>query len=165
MKYITTVDNETFTLDIDEKGVIMVNGKPVDADMQRALEPTLYSLILSGKSNDVRIEPKEDYYQVQVGGESFEVVVQDDRTHRLAGIKAKLGGGAGEAAIKAPMPGVVVETPVAEGDEVKQGQTVIVLESMKMHNEFKSPKDGTVHAMRVAKGDKVDKNALLLTIS
>jgi propionyl-CoA carboxylase alpha chain len=63
------------------------------------------------------------------------------------------------------MPGVVVDVPVTVGQEVAKGKTVVVLESMKMQNELKAPRDGTIHAVRVAKGDKVDLNAVLVTIT
>jgi len=70
----------------------------------------------------------------------------------------------GEIALKAPMPGVIIEVPVAEGAEVVKGDTVVVLESMKMQNEIKAPRDGRIHAMRIAAGDRVELNAIMLTI-
>lgn len=165
MKYITTAGDHRFTIQIDEKGEVTVDGEPLTADLAPSLDPTLFSLLVENASHDLRISADGDHYAVQVGGELHEVVVEDERTHRLAGLKGTLAGGEGEAVIKAPMPGVVVELPVGEGDEVVTGSTVVVLESMKMHNEFKSPRDGRVHAVRVKLGDKVDKNAILLTIA
>lgn len=165
MKYITTVDEHTFTINIDEQGSIEVDGVHINADMQQALEATLHSIIIDGKSYDARIEPREDGYLVQAAGNTHNVIVQDERTHRLAGLKSVLAGNDGEAVIKAPMPGIVVEIPIAVGDAVEKGQIVIVLESMKMHNEFKAPKSGTIHAIRVKTAEKVEKNSILLTIA
>lgn len=165
MKYIVTIGEEQFTVDISRFGEILLNGEVIQADMQPTLDPTLHSIIIDNKSHDVRIHADEGAYSVQVGGEIYEVVVEDERTHRLAGLKSSLGAMTGEAVIKAPMPGVIVDILVKEGQAVIKGDTVVVLESMKMQNEFKTPRDGTVHAIRVTKGDKVDQNAILLTIA
>ena len=59
----------------------------------------------------------------------------------------------------------MVEIPVKQGQEVKRGDIVVILESMKMQNEFKAPRDGTVHVIRVAPGDKVEQNTIMLTIA
>lgn len=165
MKYIVTIGEEQFTVDISRFGEIMLNGEVIQADMQPTLDPTLHSIIIDNKSHDVRIHAGEGAYTVQIGGEIYEVVVKDERTHRLAGVKSTLGSMTGEVVLKAPMPGVIVDILVKEGQDVAKGQTVVVLESMKMQNEFKAPRDGAIHAVRVAKGDKVDQNAILLTIA
>lgn len=164
MKYIATIGEKSFTISIDSRDTVMIDGRTVPIDMQASTDGTLHSLLIDGRSHAVRLQAQEDSYRVQIGGEIYDVVVEDERTHRLAGVKSALGGPAGEIVIKAPMPGVIVETVVAAGDTVTKGQTLVVLESMKMHNEFKAPKDGTVHALRVKKGDKVDKNAVMLTL-
>ncbi|MBN1448757.1 MAG: biotin/lipoyl-binding protein [Bacteroidetes bacterium] len=57
--------------------------------------------------------------------------------------------------VKAPLPGVILEMRVKEGDTVKAGDVVMIMEAMKMENNISSPMDGTVTAMKVAKGDNV----------
>jgi biotin carboxyl carrier protein len=71
----------------------------------------------------------------------------------------------GEIQIKAPMPGLIVAIPVAEGQLVKKGDVLIVLESMKMENEIKAPRDGTVSAMRVTRRQNVEQNQTLAVLS
>ena len=84
----------------------------------------------------------------------------------MAGVKSlSAGGGTGETAIKSPMPGVVIDVAVKVGETVEAGQTLIVVESMKMHNEFKAPRAGTVRAVRVESGSKVAQNTILLTLA
>jgi biotin carboxyl carrier protein len=165
MKYITTIGNEQFVIDINEEGQITLNGEIIDADMRQTLDTTMYSIIVDNQSHDLRLSEGEGFYIVQVSGEIFEVVVEDERTRRLAGIKSSSAAITGEVLIKAPMPGVVIEIPVKQGQQVKRGEVVVILESMKMQNEFKTPRDGTVHAIRVGPGDKVEQNAILLTIA
>jgi len=63
------------------------------------------------------------------------------------------------------MPGLIVRVPVSEGEPVSKGQTVIILESMKMENELKSPRDGTVHHIHTRAGENVEQNKVLVTIA
>jgi biotin carboxyl carrier protein len=125
----------------------------------------MYSMIIDGKSHDIRLNEGDGVYLTQIGGEIFEVVVEDERTRRLAGLRSGPSVASGEAVVKASMPGVVVEVLVAEGQEVAKGEVVLILESMKMQNEFKAPRAGRVHLVRVAAGDKVEQNAVMLTIA
>ena len=72
--------------------------------------------------------------------------------------------GAGEK-VNSPLPGVIVEVSVKEGQAVKAGQKVAVLEAMKMENEIPAPKDGTVTAIHVTKGDSILEGAPVVTIA
>jgi biotin carboxyl carrier protein len=63
------------------------------------------------------------------------------------------------------MPGIIVATPLAPGDLVAEGDTVIILESMKMENELRSPQDGVISRVVVEPGVAVEKNQLLVVIS
>ncbi len=165
MKYLTTIGDEQFVIDINMDGQVTVNGEVMNADMRQMLDTTMYSLITDGESHDVRLREGDSVYVVQVSGEIFDVVVEDERTRRLAGLKSIIGPGAGEIVIKAPMPGVVVEVLVRPGQPVEQGDILVILESMKMQNEFKAPRDGKIHRVRVKAGDRVDQSAVMVTIS
>lgn len=67
-------------------------------------------------------------------------------------------------AIKTPLPGVIIDVKVAVGDTVKKGQTVVVLEAMKMENNINADRDGKVTAIQVAKGDTVADGAVLVVM-
>lgn len=67
-------------------------------------------------------------------------------------------------AIKTPLPGVIIDVKVAVGDTVKKGQTVVVLEAMKMENNINADRDGKVAAIQVAKGDTVADGAVLVVM-
>jgi biotin carboxyl carrier protein len=63
------------------------------------------------------------------------------------------------------MPGLVVTVPVAEGQAVKRGQVILILESMKMQNELKAPRDGTIGRIRVRPGETVEQKQTLLSMT
>lgn len=67
--------------------------------------------------------------------------------------------------VSSPLPGVIVEVSVKEGQAVKAGQKVAVLEAMKMENEIPAPKDGTITAIHVNKGDSILEGAPVVSIA
>ena len=74
-------------------------------------------------------------------------------------------GPAGAVAVNAPMPGNILDVKVKPGDSVKAGDTLLILEAMKMENEISAPQDGTVATIDVRKGDVVDSGTLLCTMN
>ncbi len=72
---------------------------------------------------------------------------------------------AGGEKVPSPLPGVIIEVSVKEGQAVRAGQKVAVIEAMKMENEISAPKDGTITAIHVAKGDSVLEGADIVTIA
>jgi biotin carboxyl carrier protein len=165
MKYIATSGDEEFTIDVNREGEVTVNGVTHAVDIRGIDGDSLYSLIVDGKSYDIFIDEHDENFVVVMWGSLFEVKVQDERTRRLAGLRRGPVAPVGEVLIKAPMPGVVVNVLVSEGQPVETGDIVVMLESMKMQNEFKSPRAGVIHNVRVKPGDKVDQNQIMVTIS
>jgi biotin carboxyl carrier protein len=165
MKYIATVGDQEFTVEVNREGEVIVDGTSYAVDIQGVGSHSLYSIIIDGRSYDIFIDEVDEGYLVMLWGGLLEVKVQDERTRRLAGLRRGPVAPVGEVLIKAPMPGVVVELPLSEGQPVETGDIVVVLESMKMQNEFKSPRNGVVHNVRVRMGDRVDQNQIMVTIS
>ena len=74
-------------------------------------------------------------------------------------------GAAGAVVVNAPMPGNILDVKVKPGDSVKAGDTLLILEAMKMENEISAPQDGTIASVDVRKGDVVYSGALLCTMN
>jgi biotin carboxyl carrier protein len=121
------------------------------------------SLLVDGESYDVAIENGSDRLRVSVRDHVFPVEIADERRMRLraAGLKP---GAEGRQTIDAPMPGKIVRVLVAVGDEVTQGQGLVVVEAMKMENELRSPKDGTVVELAAVEGQTVEGGAQLVVV-
>ena len=166
MKYVTTVNERRFEMEINDDRHLTVDGVLHEIDFQAVGNRPLYSLLIGGHSYEAYVEVTEDGWQVLHRGNLYQVCVDDERAQRLA----QLGAGrpavpSGEHQLKAPMPGLVVTVPVAEGQTIAQGELLVVLESMKMQNELKTPCDGVVTDVRVQPGDSIEHNQVLVVIS
>ena len=165
MKYMTTVDGETFTIEINQDDEIIVNGEAYAIDFANVGDRALYSLLIDNESFEALVEEREGQWQVLMRGQLYTVGVTDERTQRLAAGMGGAGANTGGSTITAPMPGLVVAIPVEEGQAIEAGDTVVVLESMKMENELKAPTTGTVERISVSVGDSVEQRATLVVIS
>ncbi len=90
------------------------------------------------------------------------VVVSDHRDQLLAELGADEGVSGKESRLDAPMPGLVLKVHVSAGDAVERGDSLLVLEAMKMENDIKAHFDGTVSSVHVSTGDAVGKGAILI---
>ena len=165
MKYITTIGDQQFEIEINSDDEITIDGLLLSVDFQSVADQPIYSIILDGDSHEAAIHSTEAGLQVLLRGQLFEVNVEDERQRRLRQSSGGIPVQSGELQIKAPMPGLVIAVPVEDGQEIEKGAHLIILESMKMQNEIKAPRDGKVIRVRVAAGDSVDQNQLLLTLS
>ncbi|MDA0244282.1 MAG: biotin/lipoyl-binding protein [Chloroflexi bacterium] len=165
MKYITTINNREYIIEIaDDTPHITVNGEAYAFDFQSLGEGGLVSMLLNNRSFEGAVGETAEGWQVLLGGELYEAVVQDERAYRLAKARGQLQADTGEVQMKAPMPGVVIKVVVAVGDVVTQGQTLVILESMKMENELKATRDAVVLDIRAQAGHSVEKNQVLVVI-
>ena len=161
MKYVTIINDERYEIEIDNDGSVLVNGEERDVDFLN-LGGSLFSLITENKSFEAVIDDDEGKIAVMMRGRLFEAQVLDERAMLLLQRRGGQPSGSGE--INAPMPGLIVEVSVESGQTVQQGETLIILESMKMQNELKSPVDGVVGSIHVSAGQAVNKNDLLVEI-
>jgi biotin carboxyl carrier protein len=141
-----------------------------------------YKFKIGGKEYNVTVNPKEGkFYDVTVNGATYEVEaenapaaapvaqsapvpVQAAPAAAAAPAAKPAAAGAGEK-VESPLPGVIIEVSVKEGQAVKAGQKVAVLEAMKMENEIPAPKDGTVTEIHVHKGDSLQEGDPVVTIA
>jgi biotin carboxyl carrier protein len=143
---------------------VLVDGVAKDAEI-RVISDVELHVVAAGKSFTVFVEAvkrEEKQVLLNVNGKKAEVALTTEMDLLLA--KMGLSGMATKKAadIKAPMPGLIRGISVSVGDEVKKGDTVLILEAMKMENIIKSPADGVVKKIAVHPGDSVEKNQLLI---
>jgi pyruvate carboxylase subunit B len=160
--YRALVDDRAFDIAIQDDQLV-VDGEPRDYTFE-VLREGYVSMIVDGQSLPVSVEPTgTDTLRVTIDGRRTEVQVKDERDLLVE----EFGLGDDEAAggeVHAPMPGLVLDVLVEEGDEVGTDEGLLVLEAMKMENELKAPSGGIVTAIHATSGDAVDKEALLIEI-
>ena len=188
MRYSVKVGDRTLVIALDDNGPqrrvtldgreLLVDWRPVGAsslaaEAASAGEPTRaghYSMLIGEHSYEAYIRPlpNEDTgaaraFEVSFGPTIYEVTLQDERAQALASLT---GGahGAGDATIRAPMPGLVGQVLVEEGATVERGQALIVLEAMKMENDLTTPRAGVVKSVRVSKGQTVNQGEALIVV-
>ena len=164
MKYITTIEDKQFTVEIIDEKHVSVNGKVYEIDFESVSGQPVYSLIVDGRSHESYIYQGEENWQVLLRGRLYPVTVEDEREMRLRAAAGGRVAETGEFHLRAPMPGLVVAVSVSEGQEVKKGQVILILESMKMQNELKAPRDGTIGRIRVRPGESVEQKQTLLSV-
>ena len=164
MKYISTVNDIEYLIEIIDERHISVNGKVLTVDFNSVSGQPVYSLLVDGKSFESYVYPGEEKWEVLLMGRQFPVTVEDERDKRLRAAAGSSVSETGEYHLKAPMPGMVVSILVEEGQKIEKGQVLLILESMKMQNELKSPRDGTVGRIRVKPGESVEQRQTLLSV-
>jgi biotin carboxyl carrier protein len=162
MKYVTIINKQQFEIEILPDGKVLLNGKVHEIDFLQ-MEATQYSVIKDNKSLEVVIDEHENgEYEILMQGRMYEAQVLDERAmlmlNRRGGMKLDSGD------MNSPMPGLIVQVNVIVGQVVTEGETLVILESMKMQNELKSPRSGMIQQVLVEKGQTVDKGALLLVV-
>lgn len=149
----------------DEKIVQLEEGSSTEHLVWTKLSAESYSVQVGGKSYTVSAVagPGPDGKMViRVGGVEKEVQVLDERAQLLDRMGMSVGAGAAELELCAPMPGKVLNVLVSEGDTVEAGDSLLVLEAMKMENVIKSSVGGVVESVPANAGEAVEKGQLLV---
>ncbi len=145
----------------DKRLFLEVDGRKMEADFHRLPDGEVYSLLVDGRSHEVRVSPIGDALEVTLRGTTVAVEVRHPLEKMLAQQQKAAGTGAGET-IAAPMPGLVVALRVKPGDLVVPGQAVIVVEAMKMQNELLARTGGVVTEVLVTERQTVSSGQALV---
>ena len=165
MKYEIRISGKSRTVELHRDGArwqIQLDGAATDADAIE-IAPGVFSILHNGESHEIRVAPNPDgSLTIQDGPHEFKAEVADPRAWR--GRKHGTVEAEGRQQIVAPMPGKVIRLLVKPGDKVEAGQGLLVVEAMKMQNEVKSPKTGTVEKLLAREGQPVNANDILAWI-
>lgn len=164
MKYVTTIDEQEFIVEFLDETTISVNGETYICDFDNVAGQPVFSLLVDGKSFEAYVYPAEKAWQVLLQGRSYTALVEDELERTLRAASGRGVSERSEYRLKAPMPGLLVAVHVKNGQNVKEGDVLIVLESMKMQNELRSPRDGVVTRLKVEPGDRVEQNETILSV-
>ena len=109
-------------------------------------------------------------YRVNVNGNTYEITLEvidksEIKSQPSSAPAPAAPASAGDKAIKAPMPGTILKVNVTNGQSVKKGDTLMILEAMKMENEIPAPCDGVVASVNVNNGASVETGTVLCTLA
>ena len=164
MIYEVTIAEKVYRVELvrtEQEWKCKLDGRELPLDVVSAQDGML-SLLLQGKSYEVKQETVGAESNVVVGQERFSASVRDPRSFR-----SRRRAGASEQGvmkIKAPMPGKIVRILAPVGSQVETGQSVVVIEAMKMQNELKAPKTGVVKKINVEEGAAVEAGQALAEV-
>jgi pyruvate carboxylase subunit B len=165
MKYYVEIGDRTYEVDIGPQGV-SVDGLPVEADLQANHSSHLWHLVLDGRSHTLQARRGDGRgdWELEIGGRRHRALALDERSRAIRELAGSAAASHGPIELIAPMPGLVIQIEVQDGDQVERGQGLVVIEAMKMENELRATTAGRVVEVRVAPGQKVDKGQTLLVI-
>lgn len=164
MEYEFIVDGLPARIGLDKKGDGFVIGEG-DAAFEaeiRAVAPDEIAVLTGGRRRKVFIARRGDLTFVSVDGRTYTLETsRPDSGRSSVGEDPETGG---ILHVKAPMPGKVIQVGVAEGDDVRKNQTLVIVEAMKMENEIKSAAAGVVKKIHCCVGDLVDSRKPLIEV-
>lgn len=149
--------NNTFQFDLDKDIVSQLDAVSVEKDKFHILKdntPYQAEIIATDFINKT--------YTVKVNDTTYTVAIANALDMLIKEMGFEVGASKQVNAIKAPMPGLILEISVVVGQEVKENDPLLILEAMKMENSILSPRDGVIKSVTMIKGAAVEKGALLI---
>ncbi|WP_420148740.1 biotin/lipoyl-containing protein [Spirosoma sp.] len=161
--YTATLNSQTLTIDFPTDGPTL-NGELFAWDLVRLSDRTFHILHQnrSYTAEIIDLNALEKTVGLKINGHIHQVQLKDrfdlllEKMGMSSTAKVKVND------LKAPMPGLIVGINAQPGESVNKGDSLLVLEAMKMENVLKAAGDGTIKAIRIAKGDRVEKGQVLI---
>ena len=165
MKFVTTIGDRAETVEVTGEGGryrLTVGGEVWEVDA-RLTAQGIYSLLIDGVSYVADVTDQDGACVVDVGDETYRIQVEEE-TRYIIRTKGGAAGGHAHQTLVAPLPGKITHVAVKAGDTVKVGDTLLVIEAMKMENEFRARTAGTIAEVRVQPGQAVNAGDVLVVI-
>lgn len=161
--YTATLNNQSLTIDFAPDGPTL-NGEPFAWDLIKLSDRTFHILHQNRSYNAevLDLNVAEKTVSLKINGHIHLVQLKDRFDLLLEKMGMNNVASAKVNNLKAPMPGMIVGISVQTGDAVSKGDSMLILEAMKMENLLKAPGDGTVKTIHIAKGDRVEKGQVLI---
>ena len=160
----TKINNTEYKIEVISESEIMLNSKKRELDII-SISDTKKHLILNHKSYEiehVEFDKEKKIATIKVNNNSYTIELKDKFDLLLNDLGMSNMSVKIVKEVKAPMPGLVVSIKVEKGQEVKEGEAVLILEAMKMENVIKSPVDGIIKSVKIEPTNTVEKNQILV---
>lgn len=161
--YQTTLNDQPLTIDFTADGPLL-NNEPFAWDLVKISDRSFHILHQnrSYTAEVLDVNAAEKRVSLKINGHIHHVQLKDRFDLLLEKMGMSTAAGTKVNELKAPMPGLIVGISIQPGDVISKGDSLLILEAMKMENNLKAPGDGTVKTIRIAKGDRVEKGQVLV---
>ena len=163
IRYFARLGEATREMVIEADRVLM-DGEPIEADIATLPGSDRQHLRMDGRSVSVFARRGDAGWIIELEGRLFEVVVEDERTRHIRELASHVAPVETRRDLRAPMPGLIVRVEVQEGQEVEKGDSLVVMEAMKMENELRADAPGLVLSIEIETGQAVERDAVLLKL-
>lgn len=157
--------NNSYKVNVNKTDTFVVNHKDISSIDVIRLHGENYHLLHKNKPFHIEILKSDintKHYVLKVNNTKFEINIKDELDQLIKEMGFSLSTSKNIDAIKAPMPGLILDVNVKVGQEVKENDTLLLLEAMKMENVITSPRDGIIKSVNAIKGNTVEKGSLLI---
>ena len=163
-EYVVTLKDKRSLIKISQNSEITINGETHHYELI-VLNNSTYRLRIDERFYDIT-SAKIDNYRFSIGleGHTFETVVMTTLQDKASKVIEQTGAAHKLKEIKAPMPGMILKLKKKNGDKIELGESVVILEAMKMENDIKAPSSGVIKDVYVSEGSAVEKGAKLFSI-
>ena len=161
--YKASVSKKSFEI-VNQNHQLFIDGTPLDWDVVEVSNGYFHILInrKSYRAEVVKADPASKSFAMKINGKVYSVTLKDKFDLLLEKMGMNNGSSGKANHVKAPMPGLIIDLRVKEGDTVMPGDALLILEAMKMENMIKASAQSIVKSVKVKKGDSVEKNQVLI---
>lgn len=163
MQEISFDERKFLIEELAEHAQLKINDRAHNIDIQK-IDDHRYSLLVDHRSYVIeRMKGEEGKVKLAVNGRVIHATVKGETDLMLERLGMNIQAKKDVKELKAPMPGLVIDFKVQPGQEVAEGDALVVLEAMKMENVLKSPAAGVIKNIHVEKGQAIEKNTLIIS--
>lgn len=161
------MSNSSYELKVDDKYDFEFNKEHIEQEDIAVIDGSTYHVLSGNQSKIAKVlctDLANKTIEVSVDGVDYQVTIKDayDQLVKEMGLSANVVKKLSD--VKAPMPGLVLDIMVSEGDHLQEGDSIMILEAMKMENVIKASGDMTIKEILISKGDAVEKNQILINL-
>ena len=160
--------NKNFNVKVNEASEFELNTSDINNLDILQLSSSKFHVLQNNKSIEIILEKSDFFsrkYNLSINSNNYTVTISNEIDTLIKNLGFSLGTTKKANDIKAPMPGLILNINVNEGQEVKEGDPLLILEAMKMENTIEAHKDGFIKTIKVKSGETVDKGELMIEMA
>ncbi len=164
-EFVVTIDSEKKSVKIINENEVIIDGKKMNYEIN-SLNCQTFLLRINNIFYEISSEKiNNEKFSLLVKGKRFEVTARTELQERARKLIEEAGTSSSQKTeVKAPMPGMILKIKKQAGDKINKGDSVLILEAMKMENDLKAPASGVIKSIDVSEGTAVEKGTVLFAI-